>query len=318
MSDEPETNLTTDRSLLLPILLGVFSLCGILLVFVIGRINSSRSPLPVLDTATPFKYQLIGTEPGISTAEPTLDPNSPENSDLSPLGMIVTAQAGAWPRSAAYYDSLTKASLPVTHTETEPSITLNPATTSIIPTVEMPTTSLPPLIGTSIPTDTNLAPTLQTATATVRVTGTNTLTGVSTASTQVPLAPGTYDDSHPLLTYNGWSIITDSTAYQSTLHVSNIVGSYMTFRFTGQQLHVRFQDSASFGFLRINVGGLDFDLDESTNDSNDWVSAMLAKGTYTVTITHISGGSVNIDSIYIPDFNTPTPTVTVTNTPLNQ
>jgi hypothetical protein len=136
-------------------------------------------------------------------------------------------------------------------------------------------------------------------------------------ATQVPLAPGTYDDSHPLIAYDGWNSVTEPSAYQSTLHVSSTTDSTVTFRFTGQQLRLKFQGSASFGVIRINIGGLNFDLDES-NGTDEWVSAMLAQGTYTVTITHISGGSVNIDSILIPDFNTPTPSVTPTPTATGQ
>jgi hypothetical protein len=129
-------------------------------------------------------------------------------------------------------------------------------------------------------------------------------------ATQVALSPGTYDESHPLIAYNGWSILTDNTAYQNTLHLSNIAGSTITFRFTGQQFTIKYQTSPSFGVIRINIGGLNFDLDES-NGTTEWSSARLAQGTYTVSITHSAGGSVNIDEIIIPDFSTATPTATV-------
>ena len=143
---------------------------------------------------------------------------------------------------------------------------------------------------------------------------TNTPSATSASGpTPVALAAGTYDDSHPLISYNGWTIITEASAYQSTLHVSNTAGSTVIFRFTGQQIRLTFQSSASFGTIRINIGGLNFDLDEA-NGTNEWVSALLAQGTYTVTITHLAGGSVNIDSVIIPDFNTPTPTATATPT----
>ena len=66
--------------------------------------------------------------------------------------------------------------------------------------------------------------------------------------------------------------------------------------------------------MRINIGGLSFDLDQS-NGTSEWISPLLAQGTYTVTILHTSGGSVNIDSIIIPSNSTTTPTVTLTPIP---
>lgn len=257
MTLEPGTNHTPDRSLLLPILLAVFSLCGILMVFVIGRVTAARNALPPENTATPFKYQLIGTEPGVSTAEPLTEEPVLSDTPFSDFG------------------------------PTTPMDFLNTAIPSTTPIFFFTPTSNIPFI--------------------------NTATSTSVVTNQLALAPGTYDDSHPLLTFNGWSSVTDTSAYQNTLHVSNIAGSTVTFKFTGQQFSLKFQGAASFGVIRINIGGLDFDLSEA-NGNNEWISARLAQGTYTVTITHTAGGSVNIDSIVIPDFNTPTPTATATST----
>lgn len=320
MNSGPETKPTLDRSTLLPILLGGFSLLGILIVFVIGRINSGRSAVPTEDTATPFKYQLIGTEPGISTAEfPEEEPGSLDgssdngsssNGSGSP-GLVVTAQQGASSgsgSSSSNNPTKTKTSSSVIQTvagnATDPIIILNPGTKSATPEIGIiertPTRSRTP------------GPTI-TLTPSRTKNVTSTAPTISTTETLVALTPGTYDDSHPLIAYNGWNIITDASAYQSTLHISSTAGSTVTFGFTGQQIRITFQDSASFGTIRISIGGLNFDLDES-NGTNEWVSALLAQGTYTVVITHASGGSVNIDSIIIPDFTTtatpPTPTST--------
>src|SRR5574338_964471 len=56
-----------DRSLLLPIGVGIFSLLGICLILVGGRFNSSRGTVEEVPTATYFQYAFIGTEPAIST-----------------------------------------------------------------------------------------------------------------------------------------------------------------------------------------------------------------------------------------------------------
>src|SRR5215208_1404121 len=55
-----------DRGILIPIIVGVFSLCGICAVLGMMRLNSK--PAVVVDqTSTPFQYLFIGTEPILST-----------------------------------------------------------------------------------------------------------------------------------------------------------------------------------------------------------------------------------------------------------
>jgi hypothetical protein len=336
MSSDPENKPTLDRSTLLPILLGVFSLFGILLVFAIGRLNSGGNALPPEDTVTPFKYQLIGTEPGVSTAELTGEPGSSavplDGSEVpSPgsSGLVVTAQQGSSSGSGSSTNDNSAGTQDPSADEFEETATLTPTDPIIIlrTNTKSNATSLPIINRTQTPTNTrgptwtvtpsrtkNVGPTTgEIATITPSRTPSRTPTSIPTGATAVALAAGTYDDSHPLISYNGWTIITEASAYQSTLHVSNTAGSTVIFRFTGQQIRLTFQSSASFGTIRINIGGLNFDLDEA-NGTNEWVSALLAQGTYTVTITHLTGGSVNIDSVIIPDFNTPTPTVTATPT----
>ena len=263
MSSEQNTNLSFDRTILLPIVFGLLSLCGILMVFLVGRISSSMPTQPVVESATPFKYQFIGTEPGIST--------------------VVTEETG-FPDGSVDGNGESP-TFPMTD-QPEPGIFERTPIPSRTPVVFATVTSI------------------------------SFFTNPSSAngSTQLPLTIGTYDDSHPLVTYNGWSSVTDNNAYQNTLHVSNIATSTVTFRFTGQQFTLKYQYAASFGTIRISIGGLNFDLDQS-NENSEWTSAKLAQGTYTVTITHMSGGSVNIDSITITDTNTATPTATPTVTP---
>src|SRR5262245_36808250 len=56
-----------DRSLIPPALVGIFSVLGICLVWMIYRYNASRASPPTPPTETPFKYVYLGTEPAIST-----------------------------------------------------------------------------------------------------------------------------------------------------------------------------------------------------------------------------------------------------------
>jgi len=134
----------------------------------------------------------------------------------------------------------------------------------------------------------------------------------TTAST-APLNPGTYDDTDSRIVYNGnWSSQTGvSGVFQNTLHVSNTLDNSISFRFIGEQVRIFYQSGGSLGTIRINVDGLEYDLDESADvvTQSEWISPLLINGTHTITITHLSGGSVNIDMIVIPDIlTTATPT----------
>lgn len=66
MDDKPKF----DTTLLIPILFGLFSMFGICLVILLGYFVDSRRGAAHLETATPFEFVLLGTEPGFSTAIP--------------------------------------------------------------------------------------------------------------------------------------------------------------------------------------------------------------------------------------------------------
>ena len=56
-----------DGGLLLPILLGIFSIIGIAVVLLIGRSLNSPPPVSASPSATQFQYIYLGTEPAITT-----------------------------------------------------------------------------------------------------------------------------------------------------------------------------------------------------------------------------------------------------------
>jgi len=62
--------LTIDRELWIPILVGGFSVVGIIIVLLIGRALNSPTPIPATPSATPFQYVYLGTEPAITTLLP--------------------------------------------------------------------------------------------------------------------------------------------------------------------------------------------------------------------------------------------------------
>jgi hypothetical protein len=129
-----------------------------------------------------------------------------------------------------------------------------------------------------------------------------------------PLNPGTYDDVYSGLIYSGnWN----STTIGTTLHVSDTLATprnTVTFRFIGQQMILVYQPGPSLGVLQITLDSTQSQLDQS-DTSGQRALAASSSGVHTVTITHVSGGSVNIDSIIIPTVVTPSPTATPTATP---
>jgi hypothetical protein len=106
-------------------------------------------------------------------------------------------------------------------------------------------------------------------------------------------------------------------AYRNTLHVSINPGppaSTISFSFIGRQVRLTYQGGSTLGQVRILIdNSISETLDQS--DGTQWESELLSHSTHTVLITHLSGGSVNLDQVTIPDpVNTPTPTPTRTAT----
>lgn len=120
------------------------------------------------------------------------------------------------------------------------------------------------------------------------------------------------DDTYFELLYNGdWVAQSNVTGTeQNTLHISFRVGNSMNFTFVGQQVVVSYQAGPSLGSIRITLDGLEFDVSQATGQTQlvDWRSPILVRGTHELVIEHLSGGSVNLDSIAIPDLSTPVPT----------
>jgi hypothetical protein len=170
--------------------------------------------------------------------------------------------------------------------------------------------STPILITPRPRTATSGAPgTPRTGTATRAVTPTST-------RTTTPSTANTYDDTDSRLTYSGsWTAqLGVSGAYQDSLHISNTVENSVTFTFTGTEVHVFYQAGPSLGTMTITVdsfGDAPISQAQNTTQIKEWVSDILSSGTHTVVIQHNSGGSINIDRIYIPA-STPTPTRTPT------
>jgi hypothetical protein len=143
-------------------------------------------------------------------------------------------------------------------------------------------------------------------------------TRTPTSASTAPFGSGTFDDLDSRMVYNGgWTRQSGvAGAYQNTLHVSGTLGNSIFFRFIGQELRVFFQAAPSLGTIRLKLDETNYDMNEANNNTQiyEWVLPSVTNGTHSVTITHLSGGSVNLDYIIIPEVPT-TPTNTATTTP---
>ena len=62
-----DNQLSFDRSLLIPIGVGIFAVLGICVILVSGRLNPTPAVVEEVPTATAFQYAFIGTEPAFTT-----------------------------------------------------------------------------------------------------------------------------------------------------------------------------------------------------------------------------------------------------------
>jgi hypothetical protein len=188
---------------------------------------------------------------------------------------------------------------------TEPVITTPIIEESEIPVpeepIEEPTDEEPPAFTTPTRPGPNTPIILPSATA--GQTSTPAAPTVTSASGP-PLNLGTYDNVYPNLVYNGWT----PTNSGGTLHVSIAPGSTISFRFIGRQLRILYQGGNTLGQVRITIDNVSETLEQSSG--TEWVSELFASGTHTVLITHVGGGSVNLDQVIVTDPSTPTPTRT--------
>jgi len=246
-----------DRSLFIPIFIGVFSVLGICLVLFASRLTVTRGQGITTDTATPMEYQFLATEPGVVFPTEAASPTEPPATSIPTFDLIL-------PTSTFF------------------------GFKSPVPTISRATSVGQPF-STSTPTP-SVSPTVQ-------------------------FLNVTYDDADFKFLYTGnWASQSVADAYQKTLHVSSTIGDSVQLSFVGQKIRFTYQAGPSLGTIAIKLDGVDFALDQSATDTvtSAWESPVLVLSSHLVTITHISGGSVNIDSIAVLDLSTPTPTLTPT------
>lgn len=186
------------------------------------------------------------------------------------------------------------------------------------PGVALPTDA--PL-ATSISSDTPaptlilLPPTLTYTAASTQIIQPRVTNTLASASPTALVINATYDDTDLRFNYTGnWSAQSNVTGtLQNTLHISSTIGDSLQLSFVGQKIHIVYQAGPSLGTIAIKLDSADYTLDQFAPATlmSEWESPVLVLSSHSVTITHISGGSINIDSIEVIDLSTPTPTFTV-------
>jgi len=114
----------------------------------------------------------------------------------------------------------------------------------------------------------------------------------------MPMSAGTHDDTDSKIIRSGnWKSQNNVDAYQKTLLVSNTVGNYVAFSFTGPQMVLGYQSSNTAGNMTVYIDGSEVIITQLVG--NAWFSQELEPGTHYVILTHENGATVNLDHIDI-------------------
>jgi CSLREA domain-containing protein len=121
-----------------------------------------------------------------------------------------------------------------------------------------------------------------------------------------PVGAGTYDDTHTAWVYSaGWTTYTTNGPYASSIHYTDVVGSYADLTFRGVRFTLTYTQDPSRGSIEVYVdGGLVGTLNEygpSLAWQQSWTSPTFTDGTHMVRFVHAGGSGpyVDIDAITI-------------------
>jgi hypothetical protein len=252
-----------DRSLLIPIGVGIFAVLGICLILASGRLNETHAVVQEVPTSTAFQYAFIGTEPAFTTV--TLEPSE----EASPTGAGLEETL---PPEIFDTPTIAPQDTPVNPPNNTPNIIPTNTLASLI--------TLPPIANTSTPSRTPTS-------AFAAPFGPGTFDDVDSRF----VYSGDWDRQSNVAGATG-----------GTLHVSGTLGNSVKFLFIGNELRVFFQAGPSLGTIRLTLDTTSYVMNEASTStqSYEWVLAASTTGTHTVSITHDSGGSVTFDAIIVP------------------
>ncbi|MCD4671741.1 MAG: hypothetical protein K8R77_03665, partial [Anaerolineaceae bacterium] len=126
-----------------------------------------------------------------------------------------------------------------------------------------------------------------------------------------PVGPGTYENTDPHMVYVGdWTLYNAASASGGSGHYSSTIGNYALFRFTGTQVNLIYTANVNNGTTEIRIDGqLIYTLNQyaaSPSYQREWASPLMAdEGPHTITITHASGGIIDVDALIVSNPETP-------------
>lgn len=259
-----------DRSILIPIVISVFSLLGIFIALIIVYLDKPQAVASAGETATPFKYIFLGTE--TSVPDPELETTPTPTEETAPEE---TAPEETFPEETVPEET-------VPEEPAAPILIQTPAGASPV----LPVPATPPIS----PASTLVSNTPQ---------GPQGSTGPPITDTNLLTVIDRYDDIDPSLEYDGdWVNQSNvGNAYQTTLSVSDVVGSDVIFSFVGQQIIIGYLSQPNLGSIAISIDDDEFQVNQAVG--REWVSPQFANTEHFVIIIHESGASVNLDYINI-------------------
>jgi hypothetical protein len=250
-----------DRSLLIPIGVGIFAVLGICVILVTGRLNGPRAVVEEVPTATAFQYAFIGTEPAFTTV--TLEPSEEASPSPSALALETNLPPDVFN---------TPTFIPQNTPQNPPDVFPTNTLASFI--------TLPPLPNTSTPSKTPTS-------AFAAPFGSGTFDDVDSRF----VYSGDWDRQTNVAGATGGTLHVSGTLGNSVKFL--FIGDELRVFFqAGPSLGtIRLTlDSTSYVMNEAST----------STQSYEWVLAASNNGTHTVTITHDSGGSVNFDAIIVP------------------
>ena len=128
-----------------------------------------------------------------------------------------------------------------------------------------------------------------------------------------PVGPGIYENNDPHLIYIGnWTTYNAASASGGSGRYSNSINNYALFRFTGKQVKLLYTANVNNGNAEIRINGqLVSTLNQYSASQvykKEWTSPLMAdEGPHTITITHASGGIIDLDALIVSNPAAPGP-----------
>ena len=173
------------------------------------------------------------------------------------------------------------------------------ASISVAPAASPTSTQAPTRTATNTPTSTHVPTSTMTSTPTRLPTMT---------ATPISTSPIIYNDLNSAFRYSSnWTKVTDSYAYQGEFKQTKVVGSYVTFNFTGQSFTIIYKAGSLYGKMDVYVdGSLIGTINQYASNivnQKKWVyGGTLATGAHQLKLIYVSptNSKISLDAVSVP------------------